>query len=83
MSWAARRLRRGEVVEYDGNLYLCQPNGTFCYLYDHPHDIGILNRVSHIVRVSHLVRVDQHGEKAKRLYAEFPATSKKGSPKTS
>jgi hypothetical protein len=79
-SSASKRLRRGEIVDYDDNLYFCQPNGTFCYLYNHPHDIGILARAIHMVRVSDVSKVDR--ERVRIFYSHLPMTSKKGTSKT-
>ncbi len=42
------RLQRGDVVWYKNALYHCQPNGTACYLYDRPEDIGFPLRAIHI-----------------------------------
>jgi hypothetical protein len=34
------RFHRGEVVEYQRNLYFIQPNGTSSYLYNYLEDVG-------------------------------------------
>jgi hypothetical protein len=33
-------LQRGDIVVYEKECYYYQPNGTACYLYTHPWDIG-------------------------------------------
>lgn len=41
------RFHRGEVVEYEHDLYFIQPNGTCSYLYNYLDDIGCPPMVVH------------------------------------
>jgi hypothetical protein len=71
-----RRPFRGEIVQYEGELFFFQPNGTFCYLYEHPHDIGIVARAKHTPRVSSIYRLKQNSAPVLVFRALLPAESR-------
>ena len=39
--------KRGDLVNYNGEAYYFQPNGSYCYLYSRPGQIGLPERAVH------------------------------------